>query len=160
MSETKITGAADALDVLKSVPDIRSRALLVLLSLTSMVAPVASAGTFGLNGSLSLTDMAGSLTYLVPVAAIAVLAAPVAAFAKPYVRLLDLATGVIAAIVAAILLYNFLSVFSELSQSIGGVRFSSVASFSPSWGVVVFAGFVWLAIQRAMKALKSKPVTH
>src|SRR5690349_18070797 len=106
INTTKAANSGDVLEQLKTVPDIRNRAILVVLAIVSIFAPIAFAGAFGFSASVSLVDIWGAMAFLLPLFACLVLIAPVVPTLRSNHRLVDLVNGGAAAFAAFIVAKN------------------------------------------------------
>ncbi|MEZ0167247.1 hypothetical protein [Microvirga sp. TS319] len=160
MTDSNTTNGANASDILdkfKTVPDVRSRATLVVLAVISIFAPIVSAGAFGISTSLTLVDVWGAMAFLLPACAGLVLIAPIVPALRSNCRLIDLVNGGAAAFAAFIIAKNMLEVGVQLNRSYGGIRGSDFGSMLPSWGMIFFVVFLIMGIRRGLKALKARP---
>ncbi len=167
MSDSKAIDTSDLLQSFKAVTDIRSRLIIVGLTLLCLFLPVASSSMLGMSASFSIDDPAllGSWAHWFTLLAIASLVAPAFEATRAFTRLLDGILGFGAALAGIVVGLRFIQAFSEIAMASGasraltGYRFDSsdFVSFSPSYGLVSFIALVVFAGIRGFKALKSKP---
>ncbi|WP_046866840.1 hypothetical protein [Microvirga massiliensis] len=151
MDNTNTPNNADIIESLKAVPDIRKRLIFAVLALVSVFAPIASASAFGFTASVSVAEILGNFAYVLPILGILVVVAPIVPALQANTRIIDMANGA-AALFATFMLLN--TVFEA-------VKFAGRASelATPSWGLLVFVVYLWFAVARAFRAVRSRPVT-
>jgi hypothetical protein len=160
MDNTNAPNNTDIIESLKAVPDIRKRLIFAVLALVSVFAPVITAGGFGLSASVSLAVLFGNLVYLLPILAVLVVVAPIVPVLQANSRIIDLANGAAAAYVVFVVLKTLVQALELAGRSYGGFNPNQFGgSMTPSWGLLVFAVYLWFAMARSIRAIRSRPAS-